>query len=35
MAIETALAKSALDRVAQRNPTNIYHKMTRRRAARS
>jgi endothelin-converting enzyme/putative endopeptidase len=29
MKIETALAKSALDRVAQRNPTNIYHKMSR------
>jgi putative endopeptidase len=29
MQIETALAKNALDRVAQRNPTNIYHKMTR------
>jgi endothelin-converting enzyme/putative endopeptidase len=29
MRIETALAKNALDRVAQRNPTNIYHKMSR------
>jgi endothelin-converting enzyme/putative endopeptidase len=29
MQIETALAKSALDRVAQRNPANIYHKMSR------
>jgi putative endopeptidase len=29
MQIETALAKAALDRVAQRNPTNIYHKMSR------
>ena len=29
MKIETALAKNALDRVAQRNPTNIYHKMSR------
>ncbi len=29
MAIETTLAKNALDRVAQRNPTNIYHKMSR------
>jgi endothelin-converting enzyme/putative endopeptidase len=29
MKLETALAKSALDRVAQRNPTNIYHKMSR------
>ena len=27
--IETALAKNALDRVSQRNPTNIYHKMSR------
>jgi endothelin-converting enzyme/putative endopeptidase len=27
--IETALAEKALDRVAQRNPTNIYHKMSR------
>ncbi len=27
--IETTLAKSALDRVSQRNPTNIYHKMSR------
>jgi putative endopeptidase len=25
--IETALAKNALDRVAARNPTNLYHKM--------
>jgi putative endopeptidase len=29
MAIETALAKGALDVVSQRNPTNIYHKMPR------
>jgi endothelin-converting enzyme/putative endopeptidase len=29
MEIETTLAKNALDRVAQRNPTNIYHKMPR------
>ena len=29
MQIETALAKSSLDRVAQRNPSNIYHKMPR------
>ena len=29
MRIETALAKNALDRVAQRNPSNIYHKMSR------
>src|SRR4029078_12168338 len=29
MKIETALAQKALDRVAQRNPTNLYHKMTR------
>jgi endothelin-converting enzyme/putative endopeptidase len=29
MAIETTLAKAALDRVSQRNPTNIYHKMPR------
>ena len=27
--IETSLAEKALDRVAQRNPTNIYHKMSR------
>ena len=27
--IETTLAKKALDRVSQRNPTNIYHKMSR------
>jgi putative endopeptidase len=27
--IETALAKAALDRVSRRNPTNIYHKMSR------
>src|SRR5262245_46136784 len=27
--LETSLAKNALDRVAQRNPTNIYHKMPR------
>jgi endothelin-converting enzyme/putative endopeptidase len=27
--IETALAKSALDRTARRNPANIYHKMPR------
>ena len=29
MTIETTLARNALDRVAQRNPTNIYHKMPR------
>jgi putative endopeptidase len=29
LAIETTLAKAALDRVSQRNPTNIYHKMPR------
>jgi len=29
MKIETALAQKALDRVSQRNPTNIYHKMSR------
>ena len=29
MKIETALAQKALDRVAQRNPANIYHKMSR------
>ncbi len=29
MTIETTLAKAALDRVSQRNPTNIYHKMPR------
>ena len=29
MNIETALAKAALDRVSLRNPTNIYHKMSR------
>jgi len=29
LTIETALAKNALDNVAQRNPTNIYHKMPR------
>jgi putative endopeptidase len=29
MEIETALAKSALDRVSRRNPANIYHKMSR------
>ena len=29
LAIETALAKSALDRTARRNPANIYHKMSR------
>ncbi len=29
MQIETALAKNALDRVSQRDPTNIYHKMSR------
>jgi len=29
MQIETALAKAALDRVAQRNPNNVYHKMSR------
>jgi endothelin-converting enzyme/putative endopeptidase len=28
MQIETGLAQKALDRVARRNPTNIYHKMT-------
>jgi endothelin-converting enzyme/putative endopeptidase len=28
MQIETALAKGSLDRVARREPTNIYHKMT-------
>ncbi|HVZ22530.1 MAG TPA: M13 family metallopeptidase, partial [Vicinamibacterales bacterium] len=27
--VETALAKASLDRVSQRNPSNIYHKMTR------
>ena len=27
--IETALARGALDRVARRNPSNIYHKMSR------
>jgi putative endopeptidase len=27
--IETALAQASLDRVSQRNPTNIYHKMPR------
>jgi putative endopeptidase len=27
--IETTLARAALDRVSQRNPTNIYHKMPR------
>lgn len=27
--IETSLAEKALDRVARRNPTNIYHKMSR------
>jgi endothelin-converting enzyme/putative endopeptidase len=27
--IETTLAKNALDRVSRRNPTNIYHKMSR------
>jgi putative endopeptidase len=27
--IETTLAQAALDRVSQRNPTNIYHKMPR------
>src|SRR5258708_2160971 len=30
--IETTLAKGALDRVSQRNPTNIYHKMSRDQA---
>ena len=30
--IETALAKAALDRVSRRNPTNIYHKMSREEA---
>jgi putative endopeptidase len=29
MAIETALAKAALDNVSRRNPTNIYHKLSR------
>ena len=29
MQIETALAKAALDRVARRNPSNIYHKLSR------
>jgi putative endopeptidase len=29
LTIETALAKSALDRTARRNPANIYHKMPR------
>ena len=29
MKIETTLAEKALDRVARRNPTNIYHKMSR------
>jgi endothelin-converting enzyme/putative endopeptidase len=29
LAIETALARSALDRTARRNPANIYHKMSR------
>jgi len=29
VALETILAKNALDRVSQRNPTNIYHKMSR------
>ena len=28
MAIETALAKASMDRVARRNPDNTYHKMT-------
>jgi len=28
MAIESALAKRALDRVSMRNPTNIYHRMS-------
>ncbi|MFN7994997.1 MAG: M13 family metallopeptidase [Bryobacteraceae bacterium] len=28
MAVETALAKASLDRVARRNPDNTYHKMT-------
>ena len=28
MQIETALAQKALDRVAARNPTNLYHKMS-------
>jgi endothelin-converting enzyme/putative endopeptidase len=28
MALETALAKASLDRVARRNPDNTYHKMT-------
>jgi predicted metalloendopeptidase len=29
MEIETALARVSLDRVARRNPDNVYHKMTR------
>ena len=29
MAIETALAKASLDNVSRRNPTNIYHKLSR------
>jgi putative endopeptidase len=29
LAIETALARSALDRVSRRDPTNVYHKMSR------
>jgi endothelin-converting enzyme/putative endopeptidase len=29
VAIETTLARAALDRTSQRNPTNIYHKMPR------
>jgi endothelin-converting enzyme/putative endopeptidase len=29
LAIETTLARASLDRVSQRNPTNIYHKMPR------
>jgi putative endopeptidase len=28
LAIETALARNSMDRVAMRNPTNVYHKMT-------
>jgi endothelin-converting enzyme/putative endopeptidase len=27
--VETALARNALDRVSRRNPTNVYHKMSR------
>jgi endothelin-converting enzyme/putative endopeptidase len=32
--IETALAKASLDRVSRRNPSNIYHKMSRGEAAK-